>query len=149
VATRVDEVVDLATAGRRLGVDRRLVNILVLEGRLPAHRLGQRWYVAADALEEFAQSYTRPSRGREPLRPEAARPVLEALVERPGATVGELAELAGRPRRTVLGWVQMLDEEGLVRRQRGRGSRDPDRCFLSDDGRTFCGGGEEPSRATA
>ncbi len=148
MAIGVDEVVDLATAGRRLGVDRRLVNVLVLEGRLPAHRLGQRWYIAADALEEFAQSYTRPTRGREPLRPEMARPVLEALYEHQGATVGELAELVGRPRRTVLGWVQMLDEEGLVERQRGRGSRDPDRCFLTEDGRTFCRG-EEPSRATA
>jgi hypothetical protein len=120
----------------------------VLQGRLPAHRLGQRWYIPADALEEFAQSYTRPTRGREPLRPEMARPVLEALHDHPGATVGELAELVGRPRRTVLGWVQMLDEEGLVERQRGRGSRDPDRCFLTEDGRTFCKG-EEPSRATA
>jgi excisionase family DNA binding protein len=142
VATAVDDLVDLATAGRRLGVDRRLVNVLVLEGRLPAHRLGQRWYVTAEALEEFARHYTRPSRGRERLQPEMARPVVEAVADHPGATVGELAELVGRPKRTVLGWVQMLDEEGLVERRRGRGSRDPDHCFLTEDGRAFCEGGQ-------
>jgi hypothetical protein len=57
----------------------------------------QHWYIALDALEEFAQSYTRPTRGREWLRPEAARPVLEALSEHEGATVGQLAELVDRP----------------------------------------------------
>lgn len=142
MATAVDDLVDLAAAGRRLGVDRRLVNVLVLEGRLPAHRLGQRWYVTSATLEEFARHYTRPTRGREGLQPETARSVVEALADRPGATVGELAQVVGRPKRTVLGWVQMLDEEGLVERRRGRGPRDPDRCYLTDDGRTFCEGGE-------
>lgn len=146
MATAVDDLVDLATAGRRLGVDRRLVNVLVLEGRLPAHRLGQRWYVAAAALEEFAQHYKRPTRGREPLRPETARPVLDALLACDGATVAQLAELVCRPKRTVLGWVQMLDQKGLVERQRGRGPRDPDRCRITDHGRTFCRG-KEPGAA--
>jgi excisionase family DNA binding protein len=138
----VDDLVDLATAGRRLGVDRRLVNLLVLEGRLPAHRLGQQWYVASDALEAFARTYRRPANwGREPMGPETAKPVLMALQDHGGATVAELAEAVARPKRTVLGWVQMLEKKGLVERQRGRGSRAPDRCFLTNDGRAFCEGG--------
>jgi DNA-binding MarR family transcriptional regulator len=136
-------LIDLPTAARRLGINRITANLLVLEGRLPAQKLGQRWVIDEEEFARFAASYQPDkNRGREPLRPEAARPVLEALHDHQGATVGELAQLVGRPRRTVLGWVQMLDEEGLVERRRGRGSRDPDRCFLTEDGRTFCKGGE-------
>lgn len=138
MTTVIDDLLDLATAGRRLGIDRRFVNILVLEGRLPARRLGQRWYIEAQAFENFAASYARSTRGRAALRPEAVRPLLNLLLTRSGATVRDLAEELSQPRRTVLGWVQMLDEEGLVRRQRGRGSRDPDRCFLTDAGQAFC-----------
>ncbi len=135
--------IDLPTAARRLGINRITANLLVLEGRLPAHKLGQRWLIDEDDFERFATTYQPdPKRGREPLRPEAARPVLEALCDHDGATVGELAEVIGRPRRTVLGWVQMLDEEGLIERRRGRGSRDPDRCVITEDGRTFCRRGE-------
>lgn len=139
MTTVIDDLVDLAMAGRRLGIDRRLVNIFVLDGRLPARRLGQRWYIEAQALENFAASYARPTQGRAALRPEAVRPLLTLLLDREGATVQDLAEELNHPRRTVLGWVQMLEEEGLVRRRRGRGSRDPDRCFLTDHGQAFCG----------
>lgn len=147
MATGVDELLDLATAGRHLGIDRRLMNDLVLERRLPAHRLGQRWFVSRAELEEFARTYTKPTLAPGWPGPEGTRPVLEALDAHPGATVRDLAERLGRPRRTILGWVQMLDQEGLVERHRGR-SQSPDRCFLTDKGRTFCKGGR-PSRATA
>ncbi len=133
-----DEVfIDLPTAARRLGVTRITANGFVLEGWLPARRVGQRWFITVDDLERFAATRSGDSRrGPQRLRPENALPVLEALHDHPGATVQELADLIQRPRRTVLGWIQMLDGEGLVSRKRGS-SRDPDRCHLTEAGRRF------------
>ena len=143
VATQPQEAfVELATAARRLGVSRSTVNGFLLEGRLPAQRVGQRWIIATADLERFAATYSADHRrGPDRLRPEITLPVIKALQEHPGATVQQLAQLVQRPRRTVLGWIQMLDAEGLVSRQRGR-SQDPDRCHLTQAGQGFLLGEE-------
>jgi excisionase family DNA binding protein len=131
--------VDLSTAARRLGVSRQGANLLVLEGQLPARRWGQRWMVDKDDLEQFAATYQPVRRGaKPPLRPEHLQAVLRLLAEQPGISALDVAESLGRPRRTVLGWMQYLDREGLVKRRREEWDpKDPAHCYLTDAGQAF------------
>ena len=131
--------VDLSTAARRLGVSRQGANVLVLEGQLPARRWGQRWMVEKADLERFAATYRPVRRGaKPPLRPEHLRVILELVAERPGISALDVAESVGRPRRTVLGWMQYLDREGLVVRRREEWDpKDPAHCYLTEAGQAF------------
>jgi|SRR5579884_1373532 len=131
--------VDLSTAARRLGVTRQGANVLVLEGQLPALRWGQRWMIDKADLERFAATYRPVRRGaKPPLRPEHLRPVLQRIADHPGVSALDVAEHLGRPRRTVLGWMQYLDREGLVERRREEWDpKDPAHCYLTAAGRAF------------
>jgi excisionase family DNA binding protein len=134
-----ESFVDLSTAAQRLGITRITVNKLVLDRRLPARRWGQRWMVDRADLERFAETY-RPDRGKAvhaPLHPEHLRNAMKVVRENPGITVAGVAERIGRARRTVLGWMQLLDREGLIERRRGWDPKDPASCFLTEAGEAF------------
>lgn len=138
-ATRDESFVDLSTAAHRLGITRITANKLVLERRLPARRWGQRWMVDREDLERFATTYRPdPAKVVHPaLHPEHLRGAMQVIHEHPGITVAGLAESVGRARRTVLGWMQLLDREGLIERRRGWDPKDPASCFLTDAGEAF------------
>jgi len=131
--------VDLSAAARRLGVTRKGANVLVLEGQLPARKWGQRWMVDKADLERFAANYRPVRRGARPaLRPEHLRAVLDLIADHPGISALEVAEVLGRARRTVLGWMQYLDREGLVERRREDWDpKDPAHCYLTEAGHVF------------
>jgi excisionase family DNA binding protein len=138
-----DEYLDLYTAAQRLGFARATLNVFVLQGRLPAERWGRQWFVRRDDLEAFADVYYPSGAAREL---GSAYVAFVGVAERPGITVEELATLLGRPKRTVLGWLQDLDRRGLVERRRRNQSRDPARCFLTEAGSELYG--EERAVAT-
>lgn len=125
-----EELLDLATAARRLGLGRPWLNVLVLQGRLPAERRGQQWFIRRQDFDAFADSY-HPRNS--PLG--VTYPAFVAVAEREGATVEDVAGILGRPKRTVLDWLQTLDRRGLVERRRGHHPRDPAHCYLTAAGR--------------
>ena len=53
--------------GRRLSIHVESARRLVRQGKLPAVRVGNKWLVRKDLLEEFAQKYD-PRRGRRALK---------------------------------------------------------------------------------
>lgn len=122
---------DLWTAAERLGLGRAALNVFVLQGRLPAQRRGRQWFVRPEDLDAFADAYY-PSGAAGKLG--STYPAFAGVAERPGITVEELATLLGRPRRTVLGWLQALDRRGLIERRRQNESRAPAQCFLTGTG---------------
>lgn len=139
VAERHESFVDLSTAAQRLGITRITANKLVLERRLPARRWGQRWMVDRADLERFAETY-RPDPGKvvhPALQPAHLRGAMRIIQQNPGITVAGVAESVGRARRTVLGWMQLLDREGLIERRRGWDPKDPASCFLTEAGEVF------------
>jgi excisionase family DNA binding protein len=125
---------DLYSAAERLGLGRSAVNLFVLQGRLPALRRGRQWFVRAEDLDAFADTY-RPSGAAGALG--SAYMAFAGVAERPGITVEELAGLLGRPRRTVLGWLQLLDRRGLIERRRRNESSAPAQCYLTESGMTL------------
>jgi hypothetical protein len=139
-----ESFVDLRTVARRLGLSRQGANVLVLDGRLPARRWGDRWMIEKGDLERFATTYTPVRRGaKPPLSAEKLRPVLQLLAERPGVSASDLAQHLGRARRTVLGWMQYLDQLGLVERRREEWDpKDPAHCYLTAAGNAFVAGEE-------
>lgn len=144
LAERQETFVDLSSAARRLGVSRNTANKLVLARRLPARRWGQQWMVERADLERFAETFRPDPRKivNPTLHPEQLRDAMRVIQENPGITVAELAQRVGRARRTVLGWMQLLDREGFVERRRGWDSKDPAACFLTEAGDAFLTGEE-------
>jgi excisionase family DNA binding protein len=53
---------------RRLSIHIESARRLARQGKLPALRVGNKWLVHKDELEEFARRYN-PRRGRRPIRP--------------------------------------------------------------------------------
>jgi DNA-binding MarR family transcriptional regulator len=123
----VDELVDLRTAADVAGMTVEGVARHVRSRRLPARRIGHKWFVRRDDLHVFIRSRRL---GRE----EGQRLILASLAEQEGATVEQLATLFDCPRRSVLEWLQSLDRQGLIERRRKNRSQAPAHCFLTEDG---------------
>lgn len=139
------QLLDVPTAAHRLGVGCWYVRQKILDGTLPATRYGQRWLIAEEDLRRCPQA-PPPNYSRRAIGAQRRMAVLAALAEDAGATVQDLAETLGRPRRTTLGWVQDLDRSGLIQRRRGSHSKEPDRCYLTEAGRRALGRAAARSR---
>jgi excisionase family DNA binding protein len=77
----LSDLLSLDQAAERLGVSRRRVEAMVLNGQLPAERLGRQWVVSPQAVRRTAG--VRSAGGR-PVRPEKAWALIAEL---PGAVV--------------------------------------------------------------
>ncbi|MGH9023314.1 MAG: helix-turn-helix domain-containing protein, partial [Acidimicrobiia bacterium] len=82
------ELLDLHGAARRLGLSRVWVNVMVLQGRLPAQRIGQQWVIRGADLDSFADTY-RPQGVAGQLG--TAYPALVAVGKSQGTTVQAVA----------------------------------------------------------
>jgi excisionase family DNA binding protein len=134
-AAATGELIDLPTAARRLGISRRALNLLVLDGRVRARKLGQRWVISSHDFDEFVPTYQR--RHGLPPEPEVAYPALRLLGEQEGATVAHVSAELGIKRRRALEWLQRLEADGLIERRRGSNPNQPARCYLTTAGRDF------------
>ena len=63
----LENYVGMDEVSRRLSIHIESARRLARQGKLPAQRLGNKWLVHKDELEEFARQYN-PSRGRRPIR---------------------------------------------------------------------------------
>jgi excisionase family DNA binding protein len=64
----LENYIGMDEVSRRLSIHIESARRLARQGKLPAQRLGNKWLVHKDELEEFARRYN-PSRGRRPIRP--------------------------------------------------------------------------------
>lgn len=132
-----DEVLPLTTAAQERGVTREQLWNLVHSGRLQAKRYGQLWFVRVSDLDaiDYATLATTKGAITGTKLVEVSNMVLPLIAERSGITVNDICDHLGRPRRTVLGWLQILEQAGRITRVREGSSRAPARCYLTDLGR--------------
>jgi excisionase family DNA binding protein len=64
----LDNYVGMEEVSLRLSIHLESARRLARRGKLPASRVGNKWLVRKDVLEEFAQRYN-PRRGRRALEP--------------------------------------------------------------------------------
>lgn len=130
-ATDTGGLLDVPEAARWAGITPGALYGLIHRRKVPAERIGGRCFVRSEHLEGVAAgAAARQRQGW--LSP--AYPVLMALGQHEGATAEELADSLSRSKRTVLGWLQDLDREGLVERKRDSAPREPARCSLTEVG---------------
>lgn len=142
---QTNQLLDVPTAARQLGLARTTLNESILAGRLQATRIGQRWVITPDDLRRYATQHPpAPATQPNPHAEHARRAVLGALADRDGATVAQLADALATPRRTILAYTQALDWDRLIERRRGRDPKDPHHCWLTRAGREALGLGSIP-----
>jgi DNA-binding transcriptional ArsR family regulator len=127
-------VVDVETVALLTGKSPETIRDYLQSGRLAGQREGWRWLVRLDDAEELRARLERRGerRGQGPRRRvESERRLLDALGDRPGASVSELAPAIGVARRQALVRLRELERRGLICRSRGEG---PDRFRLSVEG---------------
>ena len=134
-----EDLLDTGGAAEYLCVDRTLVVQLIHGQRLPAIRLGQRWIVHRTDLDAWARANPGDRRrGAKAQKTTASQlQVLTLIAECPGITVVAVARRAGLTRRTALGRLQHLEQQGLITRVRGR-QEEPYRCYVTEAGRERC-----------
>ena len=131
-------VLPLSLVAHQLGVDRRQVCDFVHSGEVQATKMGQQWFIAASQIPKLQELFAGESTESQERRLESIATELVPFISRhPQCTVRDLSELTHRPRRTILGWVQALDQEGLITRERDIHPRDPFRCSLTKKGEDF------------
>lgn len=131
-----DHVMDTTAAAAILGLSRATVTEFLNTGRLPGTRWGQRWLIRRTDVERLARTRPVAPTPATGLQLVARRRELDALVQiaqQPGMTVKDLMELSGEPRRSALARLQVLDREGLIRREAHRPT-EPHQCYLTDAG---------------
>lgn len=115
----ITDLLGLPEVARRLGVQRGTVNQFVRNGRLPARRLGQLWYVERKVLEEFAETYEprRLKRGqRQTSNTDSRERVARLLAEWQAATADELAVGVGLHPGNVRKHLVILASAGVAER---------------------------------
>jgi excisionase family DNA binding protein len=58
-----DEYIDAVDASSRLGIHPESVKRLIRQGKIPARKVANKWFIQRDVLEQFATRYDpRPGR---------------------------------------------------------------------------------------
>ncbi|MGH9066366.1 MAG: helix-turn-helix domain-containing protein [Acidimicrobiales bacterium] len=129
------KLMGLSQAAQRFGSDRQILASYARSGQLPARRLGQEWLVHEDDIKEFIAGPFPVSLHRPPTRwrQRAQLNALSYVATHPGATVVDLAQDAGLPRRTALEYLQAIDRAGLITRTQA-GPTILARCHLTPAG---------------
>ena len=108
------EFVSVQEVAKKLGVSEQRVRVLVSNGGIPAEKLGGRWLIRSESLDDARSSHRRPGR---PMDPCSAWGYLWLLSDRrpKGLSPSSLSRLKYRRR---------MDAEELVAKVRKRGRRE-------------------------
>lgn len=129
-------MISLPEVAERVGLHRATVNQMVHDGRLPAERVGPRWFVRASDFREFRDSYRRPPNApeRAPARPRPSVEVLGLLREWRDASVAELAEVTPMHIGNIRKHLRLAESQGLAYRD------DTGSWHLTEEGHTYAQG---------
>ena len=127
-----EELLDVRRAASMLGVSLYFLRKWINQGTLPAQRLGQHWLLRRSDVEALVAHL---GAGPAPFIARTShRQVLNVIAETPGIHVADIAARLGKSRRSVLGYVQDLDQAGLVERRATANPRLPQPCYLTEAG---------------
>lgn len=134
-ATNTNHALTTSEVADYLGVTRHAVHQFIRDGRLPAWRANQSWFIWRSDLEAFDHVLPPNSRAGCPNKAveRAEAQALRVIAEHPGITVVGLSEITGEVRGTALTRLQRLERHGLIVRTPGA-VRTPHQCHLTDAG---------------
>lgn len=114
------ELIPLQRAADVVGLHRATLNEMIRDGRLEGVREGPYWYLRADVLERFAQTYRRPknSPARASRRPVASTELLALVGDWGEATVAELARVLQLHQGNIRKHLAIAQADGLAFRDR-------------------------------
>ncbi len=113
------DLIGLPEVARRVGLHRATINEMVIDGRLPACRLGPHWFVRREDVETLERSYVRPKnsprRKRDTDSPSQwQHEILTRLSQWGDATACELHAVIKLHIGNIRKHLCLLEAEGLV-----------------------------------